>query len=106
MSTDYDFGPEYTKIKENKEKIDVSNDNGWSIASFIVSLFSVICCPFLIFGIVFGVLGIIFAAISSKRRGEFDGLSMSGMVLGIFGVVLGIASIVFLVLMLIYSINL
>lgn len=67
---------------------------GWSLASMISGILSVICCCTGYAGIVFGVLAIIFAVISRRNLGYFDGMSVAGLVLGIIGFVLGIAVIV------------
>ena len=67
---------------------------GWSLASMISGILSVICCCTGYAGIVFGVLAIVFSVISRKNLGYFDGMAVAGLVLGIIGFVLGIAVIV------------
>ena len=60
---------------------------GWSVASFILSLLSVVCCCAWYVMIILAVLGIVFAIISRKNLGYFDGLAIAGLVLGIIGFV-------------------
>ena len=67
---------------------------GWSLASMISGIFSVICCCTGYAGIIFGVLAIVFAIISRKNLGYFDGMAIAGLVLGIIGFVLGLALII------------
>lgn len=65
----------------------------WSVASFVLSLISLIVCCFSEFFVVVmvcAVLGIVFSIISRKTLGYFDGLSIAGLVVGIFCLVLGI----------------
>ena len=64
---------------------------GWSVVSFVCGLISVICCCLGVTGIVLGVVAIIASVVSRKSLGYFDGLSISGLVLGIFGLVFGIS---------------
>ena len=60
---------------------------GWSVASFVLSLISVICCCMWYISGILAVLGIIFAIVSRKNLGYFDGLGIAGLVLSIFGLV-------------------
>ena len=66
---------------------------GWSLASMICGIISIICCTGYI-GIALGALAIIFAIVSRKNLGYFDSMSIAGLVLGIIGFVLGIAIII------------
>ena len=68
---------------------------GWSVASMVSGILSVICCCTGWTGLFFGIISIIFAIISRKNLGYFDGMAVSGLVLGIIGLVLGVALIVF-----------
>lgn len=61
---------------------------GWSVASLILSIVSLICCCFPWGGMVFAVLGIIFAIVSRKRLGYFDGLAVAGLITAIFSIVI------------------
>lgn len=62
---------------------------GWSVVSLVTGILSVICCCLGWTGLVFGAAAIIFAVVSRKTLGYFDGLSIAGLILGIFGVVFG-----------------
>jgi hypothetical protein len=63
---------------------------GWSIVAFVAGLVSVICCCLGISGIILGAVAIIASILSRKTLGYFDGLSVAGLILGIFGLVFGI----------------
>ena len=67
---------------------------GWSVVSLVTGILSVICCCLSIAPIVFGVVAIVSSILSRKTLGYFDGMSIAGLVLGIFGVVFGVAVIV------------
>ena len=59
----------------------------WSVAALILSIASIICCCFSWVGLVAGVLGIVFAVISRRSLGYFDGLSVAAIIVSIFGIV-------------------
>lgn len=81
----------YKSVMEGKAK-----SRSWSVASFVVSIASLLCCCFVSWvGVVLSTLAITFAIISRKNIGYFDGLSLAGLIIGIFGAVFGVASIVF-----------
>lgn len=67
---------------------------GWSVVSLVSGIISVICCCLGVTGVIFGAAAIISAVLSRKVLGYFDGLTIAGLVLGIFGVVFGVAIIV------------
>ena len=67
---------------------------GWSVVSLVTGIISVICCCLGITGLFFGVAAIVTAIVSRKVLGYFDGLSIAGLVLGIFGVVFGLAIVI------------
>ncbi len=75
---------------ENKQKSRV-----WSIASLVTGILAVICCCMGWTGIVFGAAAIATAIVSRVKLGYFDGLSIAGLILGIFGFVFGIMIVVF-----------
>jgi len=78
-----------------KVMLDKKNSRAWSVASIAVSTASLICCCFVDWlGVILSVLAIVFALISRKNIGYFDGLSLAGLIVGIFGIVFGITSIV------------
>jgi 1,4-dihydroxy-2-naphthoate octaprenyltransferase len=66
----------------------------WSVASLIAGIVSVVCCSLGWTGIILGVLGVVFAILSRRMLGYFDGMSIAGLILGIFGFVFGVALIV------------
>ena len=66
----------------------------WSVASLIAGIVSVVCCSLGWTGIVLGALAIVFAILSRRMLGYFDGMSIAGLILGIFGFVFGIAIII------------
>lgn len=66
---------------------------GFSVASLVVGIISVVCCCFG-WTFIMGILAIVFAVISRKNLGYFDGLSIAGLILGIFGVVFGVAIVI------------
>ncbi len=72
---------------------------GWSVVSLVSGIISVICCCLGVTGIILGAVAIVAAVLSRKTLGYFDGLSIAGLILGIFGVVFG-ASILAAVAML------
>ena len=41
-----------------------------------------------------GVLAIVFAVVSRKTIGYFDGLAIAGLIIGIFGLVFGISNVI------------
>jgi hypothetical protein len=60
---------------------------GWSVASFVLSIISVVCCCAWYVSCVLAILAIIFAIVSRRNLGYFDGFSVAGLVIGIFGLV-------------------
>ena len=64
---------------------------GWSVVSLVTGIISVICCCLGITGLLFGAAAVVTAIISRKVLGYFDGLSIAGLVLGIFGIVFGLS---------------
>ncbi len=81
---------EYKKVLLDKQ-----HSRAWSVASLTVSIVSLICCCFVSWlGIVLSALAIVFAIISRRNIGYFDGLSLAGLIVGIFGIVFGVASII------------
>ena len=67
---------------------------GWSVASLVLSIISVVCCCLPVLSIVVGALSILFAIISRINLGYFDGLAIAGIVVGIFGLVIGVFTVV------------
>ena len=67
---------------------------GWSVAALVLSIVSIVCCCLPVVSIVLGALSILFAIISRINLGYFDGLSVAGLVVGIFGLVMGIFTMI------------
>ena len=85
----------YKKVMLNKK-----NSRAWSVASLAVSIVSLLCCCFVDWlGMILSAAAIVFALISRKNIGYFDGFSLAGLIVGIFGIVFGIASIIMTYLM-------
>lgn len=61
----------------------------FSVVSLIIGIFSAVCCCFGWSGLILGALAILFSVLSRRRLGYFDGMSIAGLVLGIFGFVIG-----------------
>lgn len=66
---------------------------GWSVASMVLGIISVVCCCVGWIGFITSVLAIVFAVVSRVNLKYFDGMSIAGLVLGIFGLVMGIMMI-------------
>ncbi len=67
---------------------------GWSVASLVLGILSVVCCCIGYAGIVFGIAAIAVSIISRRSLGYFDGMCIGGLLLGIFGTVFAIATLV------------
>ena len=66
----------------------------WSVVSFVLSLVSLIVCSITpIVGIILGLFSIGCAIFSRKNIGYFDGLSLAGLMIGIFGAVFSLFAI-------------
>ena len=62
---------------------------GWSVASMVTGIISVLCCCLGWTGLVFGAAAVILAIVSRRSLGYFDSMSIAGLVMGIFGFVFG-----------------
>lgn len=72
-----------------------------SLVMGILALPSICCCMFL--GIIFGVLGIVFA-IMSKSGGKMDGQAKAGLILSIIAIVVSVLVVIFFVALEMFSI--
>ena len=72
----------------------VPRSRGWSVASMVLGILSVICCCITYGGLIMGLLAIVFAVVSRRNLGYFDGMAIAGLVLGIIGAVFGIMTII------------
>ena len=64
---------------------------GWSVASLVCGIISVVCCCIGYGAVVLGILAVVFSILSRKNLGYFDGMAIAGLVLGIVGFILGAA---------------
>ena len=80
----------YYEVFENSS----SKNMGWSVASMILGIASVVSGGFGLAALITGILAIIFAVISRKKLGYFNGKAVAGLILGIFGAVFGIVLII------------
>ena len=66
----------YEKVMLNKK-----NSRAWSVASLAVSIVSLLCCCFVDWlGMILSAAAIVFALISRKNIGYFDGFSLAGLI--------------------------
>ena len=86
-SADSDFA--YKSVIGGKK-----NTRLWSIISFVLALLSIPFCIVPVVGIITGLGAIAFSLYSKKCLGYFDGLSLAGLMIGIFGVVFSVAALI------------
>ncbi len=67
---------------------------GWAVASMVLGILSVVCC-FGWSGIMMGAGAIILAIVSRRNLGYFDGMTIAGLILGIFGFVFGATILIY-----------
>ena len=79
----------YKTVLEGKK-----NSRLWSVLSLVFSIVSIICCCVPWTGAILGVISIVFAIVSRVSIGYFDGLSIAGLIVGIFGVVFSVSTII------------
>ncbi len=72
----------------------VPRSRGWSVASLVIGILSVLCCCVVYGGLVMGLLAIVFAVISRRNLGYFDGMAIAGLVVGIIGTVFGVSIVI------------
>ncbi len=60
-----------------------------SVVSLVTGILSVLCCCLGWTGLIFGAVAIVTAILSRKKLDYFDGMSIAGLILGIFGFVFG-----------------
>ena len=68
---------------------------GWSLASLVCGIVGAITASFGFSGIIFGVCAVVFAIISRRILGYFDGRSIAGLILGIFGTIFGASMLIY-----------
>lgn len=64
---------------------------GWSVASMVCGIVGVVCCCFGWSALFLGAIAIALAIVSRVKLGYFDGMSIAGLILGIFAFVFGLA---------------
>lgn len=67
----------------------------WSIASLAMGIIAVFTSFFGWSSLILGAAAIIFACLSRRMLGYFDGRSIAGLILGIFGAVFGVSMIIY-----------
>ena len=70
------------------------NSRIWSVVSLVVGIISVIFSYFSWFALVCGLVAVALAVFSRITLGYFEGISIAGLIVGIFGLVFGAAGIV------------
>lgn len=68
---------------------------GWSLASLICGIVGAFTSSFGFSGIILGICAIVFAIISRRILGYFDGRSIAGLILGIFSFIFGGAMLIY-----------
>lgn len=71
---------------DNQNVADGSGD-GFSIASLVLGIISILTCCCCLLGLIFGVLGLVFALIAKKGR-AWDGMKIAGLICSIIGLIL------------------
>ena len=97
----YTYGEDKTKedIKDSEYAFQTVKRNGkpktrgWSLASLVCAITSVILSMLGWPGIVLAVVAIIFAVIARITLGYFDGMLLAGIIIGIHGLFISIVSI-------------
>lgn len=60
---------------------------GYSIASLVLGIIGIVCCCSYVIGGTCAVLALVFAVLSHKKFGLFDGMALAGLILSIIGIV-------------------
>lgn len=74
--------------------------NGKAVASLVCGIFSLLlCCCYGVPAIILGVIAIILAVFAKKdNMGQFPGMAIAGLILGIIGIVMGVIYLLVFVL--------
>ena len=80
---------------QNTSMNDGNESNGFSVASLVFGILSLVCCCIPVIDIIFAVLAIFFFAKAHKRN-EQSGMATAGLVCGIIGTVLGLIGTYFI----------
>ncbi|MBQ8303262.1 MAG: hypothetical protein IJX97_06975 [Clostridia bacterium] len=76
----------------NKEK---QNRRTWSVFSLLFAIASVFTFIFSWVSLVLGFISVGCGVVSRKNLGYFDGISVAGIIIGIFGIVFALAGLIF-----------
>ncbi len=88
-STKYGYGNQYAQGGQPYAyQAVMQGTRGFSVASLVLGIISIVCCCAWYVGLILGILAIVFSVVSRKKNGYFDGLAIAGLVLGIFGTVI------------------
>ena len=68
--------------------------NAYAIASLVLGIVAIVCCCISELSLICSVLAIVFAVLSRRQTGFFDGMSTAGLVCGIVGAALAVFSII------------
>ena len=64
----------------------------WSVISFVLGVLSIALCPLYYVSLVFAIGSVVTSMISRKNLGFFEKYAIFGLILGIMGIVFGISS--------------
>ena len=67
---------------------------GYSVAALVLGIIGILCCCSYVIGGTCAVLALVFALLSRKSLGRFNGLALAGLILAIIGLALLVSSIV------------
>lgn len=84
INMDQDFQPYQ---QEEQPAANPNAGKGLAVASLVMGILALVNMFLMVPGIIFGVLGIIFAAVS-RKQGNTGGMAIAGLVMSIIGLVL------------------
>ena len=67
---------------------------GFSIASMVLGIFSIVCCCITYAALITSILAIVFSVVAKIKNERFDGMAIAGLVCGIIGCVLAASDII------------
>ena len=67
---------------------------GFSIASMVLGIFSIVCCCITYAPLITSILAIVFSVVAKIKNERFDGMAIAGLVCGIIGCVLASIDII------------
>ena len=94
----------YADLTDNDEKKNdrayktvmdgVPRSRGWSVASLVLGILSILLSLIPFAGAVLGTVSVITAVISRRNLGYFDGIAIAGIITGAIGFVFGVMSLI------------